>query len=55
MVRNAQYQKIPAHMRCEPRPDEIMMELEDGQQGKIVVKEASGDTCGFLGSGPFPA
>ena len=55
MVRNAQYQKIPAHMRCEPRTDEIIMELEGGQQGPVVVEEASGDTWVSLGSGPFPA
>jgi hypothetical protein len=34
--------------------DEAIIELEDGRQGRLVVRRTSGDTVVFRGTGPFP-
>ena len=35
-------------------PGDGMIELEDGRQGRIIVKRIHGDTAIFVGTGPYP-
>jgi hypothetical protein len=36
------------------RPGDGMVELEDGRQGRIIIKRIHGDTAIFVGTGPYP-